>query len=62
MDVILKRFENPDEAVHFEKGKFETVAIGGMTICLAPLSRCRQVRQVSSARAKGVSSPDHPAR
>lgn len=24
MDVLLKRFENPDEAVHFEKGKFET--------------------------------------
>jgi uncharacterized cupin superfamily protein len=21
MDVILKRFENPDEVVHFEKGK-----------------------------------------
>ena len=32
MDVILKRFENPDEVVHFEKGKFETVTIGGMTI------------------------------
>jgi hypothetical protein len=32
MDVILKRFENPDEDVHFEKGKFETVTLGGMTI------------------------------
>ena len=32
MDVILKRFENPDEVLHFEKGKFETVTLGGMTI------------------------------
>jgi hypothetical protein len=32
MDVILKRFENPDEVRVFEKGKFEIVNIGGMTI------------------------------
>ena len=32
MDVILKRFDDPDEVVHFDKGKFETVTIGGMTI------------------------------
>ena len=32
MDVILKRFDNPDEVVHFDKGKFETVTLGGMTI------------------------------
>ena len=31
-DVILKRFENPDETRIFEKGKFELVQIGGMTI------------------------------
>ena len=31
-DVILKRFENPDETRVFEKGKFEVVQIGGMTI------------------------------
>jgi mannose-6-phosphate isomerase-like protein (cupin superfamily) len=31
-DVILKRFENPDETRVFEKGKFELVQIGGMTI------------------------------
>jgi quercetin dioxygenase-like cupin family protein len=30
--AILKRFENPDEVRHFEKGKFELVHIGGMTI------------------------------
>jgi quercetin dioxygenase-like cupin family protein len=32
MDVILKRFEQPDEVRTFEKGKFEIVWIGGMTI------------------------------
>ena len=31
-EVILKRFENPDEVTEFEKGKFETVSLGGMTI------------------------------
>jgi hypothetical protein len=30
--TILKRFEEPDEVRHFEKGKFELVRIGGMTI------------------------------
>ena len=32
IDVILKRFEQPDEVRNFEKGMFETVRIGGMTI------------------------------
>jgi quercetin dioxygenase-like cupin family protein len=31
-EVILKRFENPDEVRTFEKGKFELVHLGGMTI------------------------------
>ena len=31
-DVVLKRFENPDEVRTFEKGKFELVNIGGMVI------------------------------
>jgi len=31
-DVILKRFEYPDEVRTFEKGKFEIVRLGGMTI------------------------------
>ena len=30
--VILKRFDQPDEATTFAKGKFETVTLGGMTI------------------------------
>ena len=32
LDVMLKRFEQPDEVRRFEKGKFEIVRIGGMTI------------------------------
>jgi len=31
-DVILKRFEQPDEVRTFKKGKFELVNLGGMTI------------------------------
>ena len=40
MEVILQRFENPDEVVHFEKGKFETVTPGGMTIGRATYEPC----------------------
>jgi quercetin dioxygenase-like cupin family protein len=32
LGVILKRFEEPDETRTFEKGKFEIVVIGGLTI------------------------------
>jgi quercetin dioxygenase-like cupin family protein len=32
LDAILRRFEQPDEVHTFEKGKFEIVRIGGMTI------------------------------
>ena len=32
VEVILKRFEAPDEVAEFEKGRFETVTLGGMTI------------------------------
>lgn len=32
IDVILKRFESPDDVVHFDKGRFEIVRLGNMTI------------------------------
>ena len=32
VEVILKRFEQPDEARAMVKGKFEIVRLGGMTI------------------------------
>jgi hypothetical protein len=31
-EVVLKQFENPDEVRRFEKGKFEVIHVGGMTI------------------------------
>ena len=30
--VVLKRFEKPDEVRHMEKGRFEIVRVGGLTI------------------------------
>jgi AraC-like ligand binding domain len=32
LDVILRRFESPDEVRLFEKGRLEVVTIAGMTI------------------------------
>ena len=32
MDMVLKQFENHDESIIFEKGKFGTVTLGGITI------------------------------
>jgi len=32
LDVILKRFEAPDDVRLFEKGRFEVVTLGGVTI------------------------------
>ncbi len=32
MGMILKQFDNPDEVTTFDKGKFETVTLGDMTI------------------------------
>ena len=31
-DLILKRFDQPDEVREFELGKFELITLGGMTI------------------------------
>lgn len=31
-ETIIKRFDNPDEVRKFDKGKFEIVDIGGMSI------------------------------
>jgi quercetin dioxygenase-like cupin family protein len=32
LEVVLKRFEKADEIREFEKGRFEIVRLGGMTI------------------------------
>jgi hypothetical protein len=31
-DFLIKRFESPDEVRTFEKGRFEIIKLGGMTI------------------------------
>src|ERR1043165_8269099 len=35
LEVILKGFEQPDEVRVFEKGRFELIRVGGMTIVRA---------------------------
>ena len=32
LDVVLKRFDQPDEVREFDKGRFEVVHLGGMSI------------------------------
>jgi quercetin dioxygenase-like cupin family protein len=32
LDVILKRFESPDDVREFEKGRFEIVRLGGLAL------------------------------
>ena len=32
LKIILKNFDKPDVTRNFEKGKFEIISIGGMTI------------------------------
>ena len=32
LDVIIKRFDSPDEITYFEKGIFETIKINNMII------------------------------
>src|ERR1700722_10197868 len=41
LDVILKRFDAPDETRIFDKGRFEVVHLGGMTIIRARLATVR---------------------
>lgn len=58
LDVILRRFEQPDEVRTFEKGKFEVIHIGGMTIGRATYSPgwkwSEHVGLVISGRATAV--------
>ena len=32
LEVIIKRFDNPDEVREFSKGRFEVIRLGGVTI------------------------------
>jgi len=50
LEVILKRFEQPDEIRTFEKGRFEVVRVGGMTIGARPTNQDGNGRNTSGAR------------
>jgi len=51
LEVILKRFEQPDEIRTFEKGRFEVVRVGGMTIGRATYEP--RMEMVGTRRARG---------
>ena len=52
-DVILKRFDDPDELRTFDKGTFELLEIGGMTIGRATYQPgCRWSEDVGAALGK----------
>jgi hypothetical protein len=70
VEVILKRFEKPDEVRTFEKGKFELLQVGGMTIGRATYepgwkvvrtrgSRARQAKLRRRARRNGYFRTSH---
>lgn len=70
LEVILKRFEKPDEVRTFEKGKFELLQVGGMTIGRATYepgwkvvrtrgSRARQAKLRRRARRNGYFRTSH---
>ena len=50
LDVVLKRFEQPDEVREFEQGRFELVHLGGMTIGRRPISPAGNGRSMSARR------------
>ena len=50
-DILLRKFEEPDEERKFEKGKLELVTIGGVTVSRASYERgwkwSEHVRRIS---------------
>jgi hypothetical protein len=60
LEVILKRFDQPDETREFENGKFELVRIGGMTIGRATYSPgWKWSTHVGSAMGKKICDVEH---
>jgi hypothetical protein len=52
VNVILKRFESPDETRTFSRAKFEVIHIGGMTIGrdVPPMSQAGAGRSMSAGQ------------
>jgi hypothetical protein len=60
VDVILKRFETPDEVREFPKGRFEIVRLGGMTIGRATYQPgWRWAEDVGAATGAGSCQVEH---
>jgi hypothetical protein len=60
LEVILKRFEQPDEVRTFEKGKFEIIRLGGMTIARATyLPGWKWSRHIGPSLGKSFCDVEH---
>ena len=60
LEVILKRFECPDETLTFEKGKFEVVHIGGMVVGRATYEPgWRWSEHIGKARGETLCTVEH---
>ncbi|MBV9027653.1 MAG: cupin domain-containing protein [Candidatus Eremiobacteraeota bacterium] len=60
MEVVLKRFDAPDEVLEFEKGRFELVRLGGMTIGRATYEPgWRWSEHVGKAMGKSACDVEH---
>jgi quercetin dioxygenase-like cupin family protein len=60
INLVLKRFETPDEVRHMEKGTFALVRIGGMTIGRATYEPGWQwSKHVGPSRGQRLCSVEH---
>jgi quercetin dioxygenase-like cupin family protein len=60
LDLVLKRFEQPDEVRHMEKGTFEIVRIGGLTIGRATYQPgWKWSKHVGPSRGKRLCDVEH---
>ena len=53
-EVILRKFDEPDDVRTFEKGKFELVHIGGITIGRATYDAAQEARNEDLTRDEAV--------
>lgn len=60
MDVILKKFDNPEEVLNAEKSKFEIVNIGGMKIARATFQPgMRWSTHIGATQGKTICDIEH---
>ena len=60
LDVVIKKFQEPDETREFEKGRFELVRLGGMTVGRAAYQPgWRWSQHVGAALGKKLCDVEH---